>query len=87
MERAAVSTPLNELELQEAQDLAAEMDLDADHRACLCREFVRSRRLVRMLRLLRWRKRLPYQVQAVLDDVPNLKAEAEQARAEEEHRP
>jgi hypothetical protein len=87
VERAAVSAPLNELELQEAQDLAAEMDLGSDHRACLCREFVRSRHLVRMLRLLRWRKRLPYQVQAALDDIPNLKAEAEKARAEEEHRP
>ena len=82
-----MTAPLNELELQEAQDLAAEMDLGADHRACLCREFVRSRRLIRMLRLQRWRKRLPYQVQAVLDEVPNTKAEAEKACAEEERRP
>jgi len=82
-----MTAPLNELELQEAQDLASEMDLGPEHRACLCREFVRSRRLIRMLRLQRWRKRLPYQVQAVLDDVPNIKAEAEKARAEEERRP
>jgi len=80
-----MTAPLNELELQEAQDLAAEMDFGPEHRACLCREFVRSRRLIRMLHLQRWRKRLPYQVQAVLDDVPN--TEAEKACAEEERRP
>ena len=82
-----MSAPLSELEQQEAVDLAAEMDFGAEHRACLCRELVRCRRLVRMLRLQRWRKRLPYQVQAVLDDVPNIRAEADQSRAEEEQRP
>lgn len=84
-----MSAPLTELELQEARDLAAEMDFSPEHRLGLCAWIVRARRVVHMLRLQRWRKHTSYQVVAAADEVPDTQREAERQHDQqsEEHRP